>query len=693
VHVRGELYIGGAGLARGYLNKPELTRERFIPSPLGSGERLYRTGDLARWLESGDMEYLGRRDEQVKIRGYRIETGEVEHALLGLEGIGSAAVVVRSGEDGSRELVAYVVCDKPQQSSSLRQRLLKLLPEYMVPGYFVQLEQLPVTSNGKLDRQALPSPETLGMSTGVEYVAPRNRTEEDIAAAYREILKREVVGVRDSFFELGGNSIKAVLLAKQIGSKGHKVNIIDILKYPIIEELSRYLTSFAEDQSEDGYLPITYNQQRYWNENGFRHALGNFEFLFDNFNQSFFLKAYANVLRDYPVLRLKFSEKNGKRYQQVLPVEKANNTIVFIEQKDIDPTAPEYLSVKEEMIGKPFDLENGEILRCCVLHSKGNAYILIAIHHIATDYESNMIIKNVFYRYYNDLRIIPATNSYMEYIDVQRKYLTSEDGIYKRKYWQSKLMAIGEERVAAAVLGETGFPDGLHTIVNKDMIAGDQYSAIKEYCKSRNIFTSTFMICAFYLFIQMENEVGDEFLIGVTTNGRDIHLPGFDAGSVVGQFTNCLPLKLPKSGSVDVLETIEVIQGEYLRSRMNQEVPFELIRKDFKRRFGFDLCESIHYYINYIDYSLESLQRHHEKQTILEDSRRSGTENDWDKITFLCSEYEDSFGLEWRIRTNATDVDHLISERYYLDSMNKVVQRILDREPMKENGNQKGEHQ
>jgi acyl-coenzyme A synthetase/AMP-(fatty) acid ligase/acyl carrier protein len=217
---RGELYLGGGGLARGYLGRASLTAERFIPDPFSGepGGRLYRTGDVARHLADGRLEFVGRADDQVKVRGFRIELGEVEAALLLHEGLERVVVVARGDARGSLRLVAYVVARdgaSPPQAEVLRQHLRERLPEYMIPQSFVPLAALPLTPNGKVDRAALPEPDELRREAAGEFVAPRNATEEALSRSWGEVLGLKHVGVHDNFFELGGHS----LLATQAMSK------------------------------------------------------------------------------------------------------------------------------------------------------------------------------------------------------------------------------------------------------------------------------------------------------------------------------------------------------------------------------------------------------------------------------------------------------------------------------------------
>jgi len=211
----GELCVGGDGLVLGYFNCPELTAEKFVAHPFKEHEKIYRTGDLARWQPDGNIEFIGRIDHQVKIRGQRIELGEIEQQLLGHHNIREAVVLAVDTASGEKLLCTYIVADIPLSGSELRQHAAKELPAYMVPTVFIQLEELPLTGNGKVDRRALPKPEVNAISGG-EYVAARSETEAQFVEIWKEVLGIAQVGVYDNFFELGGHSLKAMTMMARI---------------------------------------------------------------------------------------------------------------------------------------------------------------------------------------------------------------------------------------------------------------------------------------------------------------------------------------------------------------------------------------------------------------------------------------------------------------------------------------------
>ncbi|HLK54917.1 MAG TPA: amino acid adenylation domain-containing protein [Chthonomonadaceae bacterium] len=264
VGVRGELYVGGAGLARGYLKRPELTQERFIDNPFSTeaGSRLYKTGDVGCWHMDGTLEYLGRSDHQVKIRGFRIELGEIESRLREHESVREALVLAREDEPGHKRLVAYLVASEAgtAELSELRAFLKEELPEYMVPSGWVWLEAFPLTSNGKVDRKALPRPDSVQQDLGGEYVAPRTPREAKLAQVWAEVLRVERVGIFDNFFELGGDSILSLQIISRARQVGIPLRPTHIFQHQCIAELAEAATEsavIADQATVSGPVPST----------------------------------------------------------------------------------------------------------------------------------------------------------------------------------------------------------------------------------------------------------------------------------------------------------------------------------------------------------------------------------------------------------------------------------------------------
>jgi amino acid adenylation domain-containing protein len=256
VGVPGELYIAGVGLARGYMNRPELTRERFVPNPYSDNDRMYKSGDLARWLPDGNIEYLGRTDHQVKIRGNRIELGEIETALRNNSSISDAVVIPKEDNAGDKVLCGYIVSTKDFTITEIKTYLGRLLPEYMMPSYVVRLDKLPLSPNGKIDRKALPEP--LGhIHTGVEYLAPSNDTERQIAELWKEVLGIDVVGMEDNFFDLGGNSLRLVeLYSKLEKAYPGRFKIADLFSYTKVSLQAGFLKEDPDTQVKFELRPV-----------------------------------------------------------------------------------------------------------------------------------------------------------------------------------------------------------------------------------------------------------------------------------------------------------------------------------------------------------------------------------------------------------------------------------------------------
>jgi fengycin family lipopeptide synthetase E len=238
----GEIYVGGDGLARGYLNNEQLTREKFISNPYKAGEWLYRTNDLGKWLPDGNVDFIGRTDDQVKIRGYRIEPGEIEAIIQTYPGISTVIVIARAVKDSEKQLIAYIVAESPVNQQELHSWLTGRVPPYMLPVHYIMIDEVPLTLNGKIDKRKLPAPEDNATGNGIKYTGPRNETEKILAAIWEQVLGLDRVGVTDKFLDLGGHSLLAVRMASLIKTEMNiNLPIAALFQFDTVETLGNYI--------------------------------------------------------------------------------------------------------------------------------------------------------------------------------------------------------------------------------------------------------------------------------------------------------------------------------------------------------------------------------------------------------------------------------------------------------------------
>lgn len=407
IGVPGELYIGGEGLARGYLHRPELTQERFIPNPFSStvGERLYKTGDLACYRSNGDIAYLRRIDHQVKIRGFRIELGEIEAVLKRYLGLQQAAVIVREDTPGDKRLVAYGIVNEQRVPSTteLRSFLAEKLPEYMIPSAFVFLDAFPLTPNGKLDRKALPAPNGERVAAEHAYVAPRTPSEEKLAQIWSRVLGVNEVGVYDNFFELGGDSLLALHVLNSIGQMGlSTITPRQLFEHKTIAELAVIIDS---EESAVGMTPLTPNQVELLDGNLLNyHALAD---IFEvNWMEPIWVEAVVRYLNAYyDELRTRFV-KNGSAWQKIIPVPDDTSPFVYIDLSTL-PDDEQKPTIENITLGlqSDFDLVQGKLWRAVFfdLGKDRPCRLFIAAHPIVSDHPSLLIIFENFQTAYRQL--------------------------------------------------------------------------------------------------------------------------------------------------------------------------------------------------------------------------------------------------------------------------------------------------
>ncbi|MFT7821915.1 amino acid adenylation domain-containing protein [Bacillus siamensis] len=443
VGIPGELCIAGDGVAKGYLNQPELTAQKFIDNPYGEG-KLYRSGDLARWLPNGEIEYLGRIDEQVKIRGYRIELSEIESVLRNQPGISDVAVVALE-VGGDKRICAYLIptnqeqkLDMPEIKNDLREKL----PEYMLPGFMMQIDALPLTPNGKLDAKALPEPHAL---EGQEYMPPRTKKEQAVVEGYEEILGVSPISIEDSFFELGGDSIKAIRVVSKLRQQGYELSVADLMNQQtarlICENMKVSKGSQIYEQGEvNGEIPLIPIQRDFFSKN---HAVSG------HFNQALMLKskerfyipylkeAIAEVVKHHDVLRNVY---HGQR-QITLPIEKSKLYDWY--EKDYTNTEDVAKEIKcaSDKIQASIDLAEGPLVKIGLFHTDSSDHLLICVHHLVIDGVSWRIILADLFTGYRQMQetgkitLPKKTASFKDWAEALTQYAESEALLDEAEYW------------------------------------------------------------------------------------------------------------------------------------------------------------------------------------------------------------------------------------------------------------------
>src|SRR6266540_3384433 len=469
VGVRGELYISGAGLARGYRGRPDLTAERFVPNPFGAevGERLYRTGDLARHLADGSIDFIGRADDQVKVRGHRIELGEVEAVLNEHPSVNQSVVVAIENERGDKRLVGYVVSDKGVSGAELRRYLRARVPEYMAPESIQVIEEMPVTSNGKIDRKRLPMVEAAGGQGGQEYVGARTPIEEILAGIFKEVLKLERVGRQDNFFEIGGHSLLATQVVSRVKSTfGVEVGVRGLFEEPTVEGFGRRveermragekeqappLVRASGEGRSGARRPLSYAQQRLWfidqlepgsavyNCPGAARLEGRLDL--DALGRS-----VNEIVRRHEVLRTRIEVEEGEPAQVVEEWRPRKLEVEDLTWLTGEEREEEVRRIIREEAGTGFDLGRGPLLRVKVLKLEEERHVMLfTMHHIVSDgWSMGILIREVgeLYKAYRAGAESPLEELPIQYADFaawQRTWLQGERLDNELAYWRRQL--------------------------------------------------------------------------------------------------------------------------------------------------------------------------------------------------------------------------------------------------------------
>ncbi|MGH3983633.1 MAG: amino acid adenylation domain-containing protein [Pseudonocardiaceae bacterium] len=570
----GELYLAGAGLARGYWDRPGLTAQRFVANPFGcAGERMYRTGDLVRWSADGQLVFVGRADEQVKIRGFRIEPGEIESVLAAHPHVAHAAVVV-THTTGTKRLVAYVVADGPLDAAQLRAHAAAVLPDYMLPSALVLLDELPLNSNGKLDRHALPDPQWASDHT-TTYVAPRTDTEALVASIWTEVLGVEQVGIHDNFFQLGGDSILSIKIVARAAQAGLRLRSRDIFVHQTVAALAPNVTAVEIEPVEQGpvtgAVPLTPIQSWLFDTQtmspGHFHQSLSLE-LADGVDEAALRTALATLLEHHDALRMRFERLDGRWCQRNAPVE----SVEVLRRVDLSPLDGDRRIVMAEAlhdIQAGLDLGSGPLLAAVVFElGHGQRPVLaLTVHHLVVDGVSWRILLEDLVTAYRaacgdpTARLAPKTTSFRQWalrLSEQAGAGRFDDEL---DYWG------GLAQGAGAVLPTDGAgPNTVASVrsVSVGLDTQETQALLQQVPEVYRTQINDVLLAA--LGRVLGGWTGHEqVLVDLEGHGREELFDGVDLSRTVGWFTTVFPVAVPAGSGRDWGTQLTAVK-EHLRA-------------------------------------------------------------------------------------------------------------------------------
>ena len=605
----GELCISGDGLARGYINQPKLTAEKFVENPFESGTKMYKTGDLARWMPDGNIELLGRIDNQVKIRGFRIELGEIENRLLQHVDVKEAAIVLKKSKENEKYICAYVVSEREISDLNLKSYLKESLPEYMIPAYFVQLDVMPLTSNGKLYRKALPEPNVA--SNLNEYEAPRNEVEHKLAKIWSEILDIEKVGINDNFFDLGGHSLKAMVLMSKIHKElNREIPLKELFRSPTIKDLCKFIGnaeknpySTIDNVEEKEYYEASSAQKRMYilqqlNKDSVAYNMpATFE-LEGKVDKIKIEETFKKLVIRHEALRTYFGTIEGQIVQKI------SNSDKF---KLVDRKENEEIETIIDKFVRKFDLENEPLFRVELVEIREKTYLLIDMHHIISDGVSMSILIRELTDLYNGKSFEPLKLEYKDFATWQNRFLKSGEMKKQEEYWINKfnsetpILNLPYDYERPAMQSFEG--DNVRFEVDEKTT-----EELRKLAKETGTTMHMVLLSAFNILLSKYSGQED-IVIGTPIAGR----PHSDLQNIMGIFVNVLALGNKPSGDKKYLDFLKEVRENSLKAYENQSYQLEVlvdklnIRRDRSRNPLFDVMFNMIDTLTGSDIKLEGL--------------------------------------------------------------------------------------
>jgi amino acid adenylation domain-containing protein len=596
IGVPGELHIGGAGLARGYLNHPDLTEAKFIPNSLGNepGSCLYKTGDKARYLPDGNIEFLGRIDNQVKIRGFRIELGEIETAISQHPSVKEAVVIATENNTGNKQLVTYIVpqTEVAPSISDLRHFLKQKLPDYMIPAAFVMLDDLPLTPNGKVDRRALPEPE-LRPELSLTFVAPRTPIEEILASIWACVLGIEQVGVHDNFFELGGHSLLATQVISRVrDTMSVELPLRSLFEAPTVATLAQQvensLHSGSSMQAEpllpiprSESIPLSFAQARLWfldqlQPNSSFYNIPLALRLIGQLNIAALQSSINAIIQRHEALRTNFATQEGQPVQVIASTLNCQLQVVNLLHLPESDREIEAQRLVNEQANRPFNLEREPLLRGTVLQLGETEYVLLlTMHHIISDGWSLGVFVRELTELYKafctgappSLPLLPV--QYADFAVWQRQWLQGEILVPQLDYWKKQLLdapvllELPTDRPRPAVLTFRG--GYYYTALSLELSA-----ELTALSKRAGVTLFMTLLAAFGTLLYRYSGQ-DNIVVGTPVANRNRR----EIEGLIGFFVNTLVLRTDLSGNPSFEQLLNRVREVAIGAYAHQDLPFE----------------------------------------------------------------------------------------------------------------------
>ncbi|NIM14864.1 MAG: amino acid adenylation domain-containing protein [Candidatus Aminicenantes bacterium] len=594
--VPGELCISGHGVARGYLNKPGLTREKFTPNPFVKGERMYRTGDLARWLPDGNIEFLGRIDHQVKLRGFRIELEEIESKLNNHENIHESVVVARQHKDGDKYLCAYVIFKKETPVLGLREFLSKELPDYMIPSFFTPIKRIPLNPSGKVDRKALPDPE---VRTSAVYIPPGNEIEETLVEIWSQLLEvnTDMISIDANFFELGGNSLKAISMISKLHKLLQvKLSLEKIFKSPTVQKLAVVITKMEKEKwtavqpvDKKDYYPLSSTQKRLYflQELDLENTAYNMLYILPSGKDLSIPRlecAFKKLISRHESLRTSFHMKDEEPVQRIHDPGELEFEIVYYQAErrggslwppsDQDRGNHGELPLHLDQIIKnfvhPFDLSKPPLLRVGYVKIPDNQILLlIDMHHIITDGTSQEILAKEFKALYKGEELQPLKLHYKDFSQWQNSKRQQALIKQQEQYWLD-LFSLDIPVLNLPNDFKRPLVQSYEGAAVKFSLAPEISLGLKQVTGSTD--TTLFMVILGLFNILLSKLGGQEDIIVGTPVAARRHA---DLEGIIGMFVNTLPMRNCPAGEKTFRTFLEELKTRTVEAYENQEYPFE----------------------------------------------------------------------------------------------------------------------